>query len=203
MKNRPWIMLVPLVVAGLACGPRDITIGSDQDTSGNYWGRNVSKEFSRHQLQTLYNVMNSAETKKEIAALNCGRQLSDHEYSVTLWEEGKYRERIVRLQMTPRLYTDQECLQGAVNHVFNRNVKAIDPGPPIDYGYRDPLTGKPLDATESLFAIPAKPNCPCTPSNGGPLGDHDPTTDALAHLPRADLQITLKEPPEWPTLMPQ
>jgi hypothetical protein len=122
----------------LACGggERDITVGPDKDTSGNYWGRDVSKEFAEPQLRTLYAAMNSPAVDAEISALNCGKKLPRHEYSVTLWTEGEYRERIVRLQMTPRLYSDDECLQQSVNYVFQKTVKAIDTGPPIDYGYR-------------------------------------------------------------------
>jgi len=140
---------------------RDITIGSDKDTSGNSWGRNVSKQFAEPQLRSLYAVMNSPATDAEIAAMNCGKTLPHHEYSVTLWTEGEYRERIVRLQMTPRLYKDDGCLEGVVNYVFNVKVKAIDTGPPIDYGYKDPLTGKHLDTSHIESYVPEKPECVC------------------------------------------
>ncbi len=145
----------------IACGERDITVGPDKDTSGNYWGRNVSKQFGESQLRSLYTAMNSPSTDAEITALNCSKKLPLHEYSVTLWTEGEYRERIVRLQMTPRLYESDECLQQAVNYVFQKTVKAIDTGPPIDYGYKDPHTGKHLDTSEIMTALPDKPQCAC------------------------------------------
>jgi hypothetical protein len=141
------------------------TVGSDQDTSGNYWGRGVSKQFDRQKLAGLYKVLNSEATKKEVAELDCGRRLPLHEYSVTLWTEGEYRERQVRLQMTPRLYHDDGCLLDAVNFVFQRTVKAMDPGPPIDYGYRNPRTGEHLDTSKYAEELPAKPECQCARPN--------------------------------------
>lgn len=160
------MVVLTLACVLLACGVReeDITLGSDKDTGGNYWGRNVSKQFQRPQLNALYKVMNGPATKDEIAELNCGKRLPQHEFSVTLWTEGEYRERLVRLQMTPRIYEGDECLQEAVNFVFQRTVKSIDPGPPIDYGYRNPQTGEHLDTSKFAESLPDKPSCPCVPS---------------------------------------
>jgi hypothetical protein len=160
LRSRLSILLLVIVACS---GERDITVGSDKDTSGNYWGRNVSKEFGEPQLRTLYQAMNSPGTDADISSLNCEKKLSYHEYSVTLWTEGEYRERIVRLQMTPRLYENDECLQQAVNYVFHKTVKAIDPGPPIDYGYKDPHTGTHLDASKIMTELPEKPECRCAP----------------------------------------
>ena len=146
----------------IACGgERDITVGPDKDTGGNYWGRNVSRQFGETQLRSLYTAKNASSTDAEITTLNCSKKLPHHEYSVTLWTEGAYRERIVRLQMTPRLYENDECLQHAVNYVFHKAVKTIDTGPPIDYGYKDPHTGKHLDTSEIMTTLPDKPECPC------------------------------------------
>ena len=153
-----------MVLLIAACsGERDITVGPDKNTSGNYWGRNVSKQFGEPQLHSLYAAMNSPTTAAEITALHCAKKLPHHEYSVTLWTEGEYRERIVRLQMTPRLYENDECLQEAVNYVFHKTVKAIDTGPPIDYGYKDPHTGTHLDTSKIATEVPDKPQCACVP----------------------------------------
>jgi hypothetical protein len=167
------VALLVVVMLASACGLRvggwqagpDITIGPDRETSGNSWGRNVSKQFDRSQLGKLYAVMNSDAAKKEIAALNCGKELPRHEYSVTLWPEGEVQERQVRLQMTPRLYKDDDCLQHSVNYVFQRAVKGIDPGPPIDYGYKDPQTGAHLDTSHFAEELPDKPACKCAAAN--------------------------------------
>ena len=156
---RAGICMVLLIAA--CNGERDITIGPDKETSGNYWGRSISKQFGKPQLQLLYQKMNSAATDAEVSSLNCSKKLPHHEYSVTLWTEGEYRERIVRLQMTPRLYENDECLQQAVNYVFQKTVKAIDTGPPIDYGYKDPHTGKHLDTSQIATRLPDKPECRC------------------------------------------
>ena len=151
----------PVGECGDIVGDCNITVGSDPDTSGNYWGRGVSKQFDRQKLAGLYKVLNSDATKNELADLMCGQRLPVHEYSVTLWAEGEYRERQVRLQMTPRLYKDYGCLEGAANFVFQRTVKAMDPGPPIDYGYRNPRTGEHLDTSRFAKELPEKPACRC------------------------------------------
>jgi hypothetical protein len=159
--KRPLAILYLVVACVAESG--EITIGPDKQTSGNYWGRNVSKKFGEPQLRTLYEKMNSPAVDAEITSLTCGKKLAHHEYSATLWIEEQYRERQVRLQMTPRLYQNDNCLEEAVNFVFQRTVKEIDPGPPIDYGYKDPLTGKPLDTSKNMTAVPEKPECSCTP----------------------------------------
>jgi hypothetical protein len=163
------------ILLACACGRRtasegaapesEITIGSDANTSGNSWGRGVSREFGRPELQRLYDALNSEAGRKEIAALDCGRTLPEHEYSVTLWPDEEFQERQVRLQMTPRLYKDDGCLEESVNYVFQHAVKRIDPGPPIDYGYKDPKTGAHLDTSRFAEALPAKPECVCPPSH--------------------------------------
>ena len=152
-------------VAGLAEQALDLdhdeTIGSDANTSGNVWGRGVSRKFQHAQLQQLYDTLNSAQMNQQISALNCGKQLPKHEFSVTLWWENSSRERQVRLQMTPRLYKDDSCLEGVVDYLFQRTVKLLDPGPPIDYGYRSPLTGEHLDTSRFANELPEKPDCSC------------------------------------------
>jgi len=59
---------VLLLVIAACSGERDVTVGSDKDTSGNYWGRNVSREFGEPQLGTLYQAMNSPGTDAEISS---------------------------------------------------------------------------------------------------------------------------------------
>jgi hypothetical protein len=143
----------------------EITIGPDADTSGNYFGRGVSKQFGRPQLQKLHDFLNSEDGRREITALNCGKTLPQHEYSVTLWPDDAVTERQVRLQMTPRLYKGDGCLEESLNYVFQRAVKTIDPGPPIDYGYKDPKTGEHLDTSRFAEELPEKPECVCPPAN--------------------------------------
>lgn len=163
-RARGWTAVVGLACLVVSCD-RDITIGPDRDTSGNSWGRNVSRQFKKKELNALFGAMNSAETKSEIRRLACGSPSKEYVFSVTLWEENSTRERIVRLQMTPRLYKEDGCLENAANYVFQRKVKNIDSGPPIDYGYRDPLTGKHLD-TSHIEPYFANELCSCAEVHG-------------------------------------
>jgi|RhiMethySRZTD1v2_1073278.scaffolds.fasta_scaffold18928_6 hypothetical protein len=164
-------LAIASVALAFACGRKtakapaepevEITIGSDADTSGNSWGRGISRGFRRPELQKLYDTLNSAAVRKQIAALDCGAALPPFELSVTLWPDDAYTERQVRLQMTPRLYERDGCLSDATDYVFQHAVKAIDPGPPIDYGYKDPLTGEHLDTSRFAEELPDKPECVC------------------------------------------
>jgi len=155
-----------------ACGRQpesEITIGSDANTSGNSWGRGVWREFRRPELQKLYDTLNSEAVRKELSALDCGATLPPFEYSVTLWPDAEYAERQVRLQMTPRLYEQDGCLEVSSDYVFQHAVKKIDPGPPIDYHYKNPSTGEHLDTSRFAEELPEKPECVCPsprPSTG-------------------------------------
>lgn len=169
MTRNLWIAILGLAFLAASCD-RDITIGPDRDTSGNYFGRNVSRKFRKRELNALFKAMNSTETKTVIRRLACGSPSKDYVFSVTLWEENSTRERAVRLQMTPRLYAQDGCLEEAVDYVFERKVKSMDPGPPIDYGYKDPLTGKHLDTSHIENYLPDE-LCTCPqkqePSSNG------------------------------------
>src|SRR5262245_2780035 len=139
----------------------EITIGSDANTSGHSWGRGVSREFRRPELQKLYDTLNSEAVRKELSALDCGATIPPFEYSVTLYPDGEYQERQVRLQMTPRLYEQDGCLRGSSDYIFQHAVKRIDPGPPIDYNYKNPHTGEHLDTSRFAEELPERPECVC------------------------------------------
>ena len=184
---RSWsVLLLVLLVACHSERPEDdFVLGPDADTSGNSFGHSVSKAFDEREMRQLHAYLNSAVAIRELEKLNCDRRLLPHEFSVVLWREGKYRERQVRLQMTPRLYTADPCLNDAISHLFGKTVEAADKGAPIDYGYKDPLTGKPLDTSKWANYVSPAPKCPCQESSSA-----SPDPDVGPPSPNATLQPT-------------
>jgi hypothetical protein len=49
--------------------------------------------------------------------------------------------------MTPPLYREDGRIEEGLGYQFEQTVKALDKGPPIDYGYRHPLDGSPAKIT--------------------------------------------------------
>jgi len=139
----------------------NITVGSDENMSGNAFGRNVSASFRRPELERLHAWLNSAEFRVAAGKYSCAKPLPEFEVSVQLWEEGKFRERQVRMQTTPRVYRDDGCLRDGIGFLFERAVKSLDTGPPIDYGYRNPRTGAKLDTSGFAKQLPPEPQCEC------------------------------------------
>jgi len=150
-----------LAVSALLSCRGDITIGPDHDMSGNSFGRNVSASFRRAELERLHVALNSAGFRVAAAKYSCVKPLPAFDVSVQLWREGEYQERQVRMQTTPRVYSGDRCLEEGIEFLFNRSVKALDTGKPIDYGYHDPITGAKLDTSEFANWLPPEPHCKC------------------------------------------
>jgi hypothetical protein len=137
--------------------PAPIIVGAEENFSGNSFSRNVSRQFGEAQVKRLYNQLNGAEFKSKLEHYACA--LPPFTISVAFWKEGPYQERLVRMQMTPRLYRENGCVEEAAQYLFQQAVKALDHGPPIDYGYRHSLNGAPVGAIAPLE--PNEPECRC------------------------------------------
>jgi hypothetical protein len=109
--------------------------------SGNSFSRGVSAQFGETELRRLYLQLNGPSAKSKLQRYVCPTPLPPFRISLVLWYEGGYQERLVRLQMTPPLYKQDGRIEGGIGYLFVQAVKALDKGPPIDYGYRHPLDG--------------------------------------------------------------
>ena len=118
-----------------------ISIGDNPNTSGNSFSRGVSAQFGEAELRLLYLQLNGPSVKSKLRSYVCPAALPSFTITVVLWYEGSYQERLVRLQMTPPLYKQDGRIEGGIGYLFEQAVKALDKGPPIDYGYRHPLDG--------------------------------------------------------------
>jgi hypothetical protein len=142
--------------AAMSCGQREsprepeadpLVIGDNPDTSGNSFSCGVSDEFREPELRQLYAALNGPRVRVKLQRYVCPQSLPPFRVTVVLWHEGPYQERLVRLQMTPPLYKEDGRIEGGLGYQFEQTVKALDKGPPIDYGYRHPLDGSPAKIT--------------------------------------------------------
>jgi hypothetical protein len=145
-----------------------ISIGDNPNTSGNSFSRGVSAQFGESELRQLYLQLNGPLVKSKLRSYVCPDALPSFTITVVLWYEGSYQERLVRLQMTPPLYKADGRIEGGIGYLFEQAVKALDMGPPIDYGYRHPLDGsKALPHPEiDTYQEPEVGNCD-RPDNAG------------------------------------
>lgn len=137
--------------------PAPFVVGTNQDFSGNSFSRNVSRQFGESELRRLHAQLNAAPFKSQLEGYAC--VLPSFTVSVGLWPDGPFQERFVRMQMTPPVYQNSPCAEEGAQYLFQRAVKALDHGPPIDYGYRHPLDGSPAGARAPYEAD--EPECRC------------------------------------------
>jgi hypothetical protein len=169
MKSRqrltvPAFMAAMLGAVAIGCGPQgpprlqddavklppnlpiqrtgeNVAIGDDVNTSGNSFSRGVSAQFGEPELRRLYLQLNGPAVKSKLRSYVCPAALPAFRITVVLSFEGSYQERLVRLQMTPPLYKQDGRIEGGIGYLFQQAIKALDKGPPIDYGYRHTLDG--------------------------------------------------------------
>ena len=173
-----WVMVLA-AAAAMCCGergrereqvlePDPLVIGDNANTSGNSFSHGVSDEFREPELRQLYLVLNGPRVRAKLERYVCPQPLPPFRITVVLWHEGPYQERLVRLQMTPPLYKTDGRIGGGLGYEFQEAVKALDKGPPIDYGYRNPHDGSPIRITPfELYSKPEVGECvtpqPATP----------------------------------------
>jgi hypothetical protein len=94
-----------------------------------------------------------------LSEFSCGDALPGLAMSVELRPGGEDEDRRVLLRYLPSLDTNNRCLERGIDYLFEETVRGVDHGPPIDYGYINPSTGKPLYSPE--WEQPNKPICRC------------------------------------------
>ena len=121
-----------------------LVVGDSVDMSGNSFGCSVSAKFGETELRRLHAVLNGPTTKTKLQSYVCRSPVPSFKITVVLWYEGPYQERQVRMQMTPPLYKADAQIEAGIGYLFEHSIKALDTGPPIDYGYHRPLDGSPI-----------------------------------------------------------
>jgi len=137
-----------------------LVVGDSVDMSGNSFASSVSDRFGEVELRRLHAELNGPAAKARLQEYVCQKPLPSFTVTLVLWYEGPYQERQVRMQMTPPLYKSDGRIENGIGFMFEHGVRMLDKGPPIDYGYRNPLDGTPIHPTPSdQYPEPPKPDC--------------------------------------------
>ena len=165
--TRRWIAVLLLMGLPGCRWERAVTVGDRGGVLGGGFNVSVSREFTRDSLKELYARASSEDTQTALADFTCGDPVPPMRYELTLQPEGRSNERLVEvgyapdLDPPPHVLVDKNrCLTSGISWVFNELIAEIDTGPPIDYGYVNPSTGKPLGALP-LRSENSKPICRC------------------------------------------
>ena len=102
-----------------------------------------------------------------LAEFNCGEPLPTFRFFLRLEPEGVGNERLVHVSVDPSLNFGghQRCLGFGLSYVSDITLLGIDRGEPINYHYRDPMTGKEFPPRRR--EVPRKPVCDCSARDSG------------------------------------
>lgn len=163
-----WIPAL-LIVGLLGCHRREPveSVGDRGGVQGGGFTMSISREFTRDSLHALYASAISEDTQAALADFTCGDDVPAMRYELTLEPEGEWNERLVSVGYAPDLDSSfkDRCLTRGISYVFEELLAEIDTGPPIDYGYVNPHTGKPLGPLERTAN--RKPICRCDLRDSG------------------------------------
>ena len=137
-----------------------ITVGNRGARPGGGFTLSVTDAFQRAELEAL--LMRAQEFKPSGAMdeFTCGDAVPDFMFEMTLRAAGEWNERLVNVGYTPRLdVVDDRCMSFGLSYMFDVALTEIDHGPPVDYGYVNPHTGKKLEPY--VAGPPRKPICRC------------------------------------------
>jgi len=127
----------------------------------------VSQSFKRPQVALALDRAQQFAASDSLKEFTCGASVPPLRMSIRLVPEGEYSERRVELTYLPDLHKmdDYACLERGIDYLFDETVRAIDSGPPINYHYKNPLTGAPLYTGE--WDRTHKPFCRCDLQHSG------------------------------------
>ncbi|MEO8198753.1 MAG: hypothetical protein ABI689_18720 [Thermoanaerobaculia bacterium] len=167
-------LLCVLLLAGCtgqdsgAAGPFHV-FGTADASRGGGTVRNVSMDFDGAEVEALYRRLNSSDFQALLTPYNCGDPVPHVDFTTSLWPDGTYQERHVLIQPRPMFSPGgrERCLEFGLGHLIDLEVARIDRGEPIQYHYRDPLSGKDLLLSAEEPEEPREPLCDCAKRDAG------------------------------------
>jgi len=154
-----------------ACGFNgpSASIGSEDPRRGAGFVASISAEFSVRNLEQLHKSLNSAEFQKQLSPYGCGDPVPAIAFTVSLWERAEYQERHILVQPRPMFSAGgrERCFDFGLTYLVEKEVQRLDPGPPIDYHYRHPETGKEFGPEAYARHVPREPTCDCSKRDSG------------------------------------
>lgn len=176
LRSRRFGLVVLAVLACLAaCGGGNLPSAGDSPSAvlgtadpilGGGTVRSISATFGAADLHALYTRLNSAAFQSQLVRFSCGEAVPVLAFTVSIWERAEYQERHILIQSRPTFDAGgrERCLSFGLGYLLDLEVQRIDRGEPINYHYRNPMTGKEL-APEPL-AVPRAPACDCSKRDG-------------------------------------
>lgn len=121
----------------------------------------VTRAFGKLELAELYKRMQQFTSDGSLNDFTCGDPAPQFRYFLRLMPESRRNERLVDVSHLPTVSPGgpTRCLSFGLSYFVNRAAFDIDRGDPVDYGYRDPHTGKKLGPEPRR--MPRKPVCRC------------------------------------------
>jgi hypothetical protein len=144
-----------------------IAIGDRGTRPGGGFTLSISNAFQRPELESLHARAQEFGPSGALAEFACGDSVPDFLFEITLEPAGEYNERLVEVGYTPRIDAGgaERCLSFGLSYLFDTALAEIDHGPPVDYGYVNPMTGQKL---EPYVRGPLrKPICRCDLRHSG------------------------------------
>jgi hypothetical protein len=142
--------------------------GSATPTSSGGTARPISAEFSAEDLELLRLRLSTTAFQDRLRAYTCGDPPPQISFQLSLVEAAEYQEREVLIRPTPNPSPTgrQRCLSFGLDYELDREIAALDHGPPIDYHYKDPHTGQELTPKTTRDSTPPVCDCSKRDSNG-------------------------------------
>jgi len=121
---------------------RPVTVGHRSGMDGGF-SQSVSAQFKKPELERFYARLMQIDSRGELQPFTCGDPPPRMEFELTLKPEGTWNERLVSVGYSPQIDNNtNRCLSSGLSYVVAGALAEVDHGPPIDYGYTDPLSGK-------------------------------------------------------------
>ena len=126
----------------------------------------ISASFERPQLDAIYRQVTAPSFRTALSEFSCGEQVPELNWYRYIEPAGEYNERILNVAHQPTFdVVTQRCLMFGLSYLFHVEMFSIDKGEPINYHYRDPLTGKEIPPDKPH--LPRKPRCDCSMRDSG------------------------------------
>ena len=124
--------------------PGAVRVGWRGLGSGGGFSVSVGAKFGQAEAEEVLRRLVALDSSGAFKQFTCGDSVPHFGFDLTLHQQGELQERIVTLGHTPELkpWGPQRCLGLGFDYLVARTFAQVDTGPSVDYGYKNPSTGK-------------------------------------------------------------
>ena len=115
---------------------------------GGGFSVSIGRDFGPAQANEVLRRLVALDSSGAFKQFTCGDAVPHFGFDLTLHQEGELQERLVSLGHTPELkpWGPQRCLYEGFGYLVARTFAEVDSGASVEYGYRNPSTGKDIPA---------------------------------------------------------